>query len=130
MFNINILLDEVKNQFINCLENFDKTYAFLVEVAFADYHFSEDEAINLLKALGKDNVVDWVVDFECVGFSEVTTDLNNPFKLVNSFFYELGETLLYGNEELYNLYEFNSEEMATKEMNDKFIEVIKGIESF
>lgn len=130
MFNINILLDEVKNQFINCLENFDKTYAFLVEVAFGGYHFSEEESVNLLKALGKDNVVDWVVDFESVGFSEITTDLNNPFELVNSFFYELGETLLYENSEFFNLYEFNSEEMATKEMNDKFIEVIKGIESF
>ena len=130
MFNINILLDEVKNQFINCLENFDKTYAFLVEVAFADYHFSEEESVNLLKALGKDKVVDWVVDFESVGFSEVTTDLNNPFELANMFFYELGESLLYDNSELYNLYEFNSDEMATKEMNDKFIEVIKGIESF
>ena len=126
----NILLDEVKNQYINCLESFDKTYAFLVEVAFAGYHFSEDEAVNLLKALGKDKVIDWVVDFESVGFSKVTTDLNNSFELANMFFYELGESLLYDNSELYNLYEFNSEEMATKEMNDKFIEVIKGIESF
>lgn len=130
MFNINILLDEVKNQFINCLESFDKSYAFLVEVAFADYHFSEDEAVNLLKVLGKDNVADWVVDFESVGFNEVTTDLNNPFQLMNSFFYELGETLLYANSELYNLYWSYSEDLATKEMNEKFIEVIKGIESF
>ena len=130
MFNINILLDEVKNQFINCLENFDKSYAFLVEVAFADYHFSEDEAVNLLKVLGKDNVADWVVDFESVGFNEVTTDLNNPFQLMNSFFYELGETLLYANSELYDLYWCYSEDMATKEMNKRFIEVIKGIESF
>lgn len=126
----NILLDEVKNQFINCLENFDKPYAFLVEVAFGNYHFSEEESVNLLKALGKDKVVDWVVGFESDGFSKVTTDLNNPFELVNSFFYELGETLLYENSEFYNLYEFNSEEMATKKMNNKFIEVIRGIESF
>lgn len=126
----NILLDEVKNQFINCLESFNHSYNFLVEVAFAGYHFSEEEAINLLRALGKDKVVDWVVTFESDGFSEVTTDLDNPFELANSFFYELGESLLYDNSELYNLYEFNSEEMATKEMNDKFIEVIKGIESF
>ena len=126
----NILLDEVKNQFINCLENFDKTYAFLVEVAFGGYHFSEEESVNLLNALGKDKVVDWVVQFESDGFSKVTTDLNNSFELANMFFYELGESLLYDNSELYNLYEFNSEEMATKEMNDKFIEVIKGIESF
>ncbi len=126
----NILLDEVKNQFINCLENFDKTYAFLVEVAFGGYHFSEEESVNLLNALGKDKVVDWVVQFESDGFSKVTTDLNNSFELANMFFYELGESLLYDNSELYNLYEFNSEEMATKEMNDKFIEIIKGIESF
>ena len=126
----NILLDEVKNQFINCLESFNHSYNFLVEVAFAGYHFSEEEAINLLRALGKDKVVDWVVTFESDGFSEVTTDLNNSFELANMFFYELGETLLYENSELFNLYWCYSEEMATKEMNDKFIEVIKGIESF
>ncbi|WP_316703933.1 hypothetical protein [Peptoniphilus rhinitidis] len=102
----------------------------MVEVAFGGYHFSEEEAINLLKALGKDNVVDWVVQFENDGFSKVTTDLNNPFELANMFFYELGESLLYDNAELYNLYEFNSEEMATKEMNDKFIDIIKGIKNF
>ncbi len=126
----NILLDEVKNQYINCLKSFDYSYNFLVETAFAGYYFSEDEAVNLLKALGKDKVIDWVVQFESDGFSKVTTDLNNSFELANMFFYELGESLLYDNSELYNLYEFNSEEMATKEMNDKFIEIIKGIKSF
>lgn len=126
----NILLDEVKNQFINCLKTFDSSYNFLVETAFAGYYFSEDEAVNLLKTLGKDKVIDWVVQFETDGFSKVTTDLNNSFELANMFFYELGESLLYDNSELYNLYEFNSEELATKEMNDKFIEIIKGIESF
>lgn len=121
--------EELKNQYIKCLKNFNECYSRLVEYAFDEKYFTDgDEALKALEEYGIFAAITRVKQYEEEDFGTLTTDLSNPVEVANSLFYILGEELLYYDADFFDLFQNHEDDLiATEQVNKEFIKVIERI---
>ena len=103
------LLNEVKEQAIDYLkdnQNIETYGCDLHNEIFNTSYFcnSEKDAKNYLESYGVFEAIKEVREYEKFNFGEVTTDLGDPFKLLNMLVYILGEEFLNNSNTLTNTY--------------------------
>ncbi len=103
------LIEEVKETAIDYLKDNECMNIYgcdLHHEIFNTTYFcnSEKDAKNYLESYGVFEAIEKVKEYEQFNFGEVTTDLSDPFKLLNMLVYILGEEFLNNSNTLTNTY--------------------------
>ena len=97
------------------------------EVFNTDYYIiGAYEAKQALRRFDVFDAIEMVQEYEQNNFGEIYTDFSNPEKLINMTYYIIGEQVIQSINEVTPLLDLVYDELASEEINNLLIEVIKA----